>query len=77
MNKLGGKIEYCIPRERLPHDILEKELSRFSELGVNVHLNAKIDQKKFDEIYKAHELVVVACGAQKPRTVKFPAQNIY
>ncbi|MDP2158488.1 MAG: NAD(P)-binding protein, partial [Nitrospirota bacterium] len=40
--KLGGKIEHCIPRERLPHQILEKELSRFSELGVNVQLNAEI-----------------------------------
>ena len=27
--KLGGKIELCIPRERLPHEILEKEISRF------------------------------------------------
>ena len=75
MNKLGGKIEYCIPRERLPHDILEKELSRFSELGVNVHLNAKIDRAQFEEIYKSHELVVVACGAHQPRKVAFPGSE--
>lgn len=75
MNALGGKIEYCIPRERLPHDILEKELSRFSELGVNVHLNSKIDRAQFDRIYKSHEIVVVACGAQTPRTVAFPGSE--
>ena len=23
-DKLGGKIEFCIPRERLPHQILER-----------------------------------------------------
>ena len=74
-DKLGGKIEHCIPRERLPHEILEKELSRFKELGVNVHLKAQIDQKKFEEIYKSHEIVVVACGAQKPRTVTFPGSE--
>jgi len=74
-DKLGGKLELCIPRERLPHEILEKELSRFREIGVDVHLNAKIDQNKFNDIYKDHELVVVACGAHKPRVVAFPGSE--
>ena len=72
---LGGKIELCIPKERLPHAILEKELSRFSELGVNVQLNTHVDRNKFDEIYKSHELVVVAVGAHKPRTIAFPGSE--
>ncbi len=70
-DKLGGKLELCIPRERLPHEILEKELSRFKEIGVAIQLNAKIDQKRFEEIYKDHEIVVVACGAYKPRIIPF------
>ncbi len=74
-DKLGGKLELCIPRERLPQEILQKELSRFKEIGVNVHLNAKIDQKKFKEIYKDHEIVVVACGAHKPRVIPFPGSG--
>jgi NADPH-dependent glutamate synthase beta subunit-like oxidoreductase/ferredoxin len=74
-DRLGGKIELCIPRERLPHEILKKELSRFKEIGVNVHLNIKIDRKKFQEIYNEHEIVVVACGAHKPRTVPFPGSE--
>jgi len=73
--KLGGKIELCIPRERLPHVILEKELSRFGELGVNVHLNTHVDRDKFDEVYKNHELVVVAVGAHKPRIIGFPGSE--
>ncbi len=73
--KLGGKIELCIPRERLPHTILEKELSRFSELGVNVRLDTQVDRNKFDEIYKNHEVVVIAVGANKPRTIAFPGSE--
>jgi len=73
--KLGGKIELCIPRERLPHTILEKELSRFNELGVNVQLNTQVDLNKFDELYKNHELVVIAVGANKPRTIAFPGSE--
>ena len=73
--KLGGKIEHCIPRERLPHQILEKELSRFAELGVQVHLNTVIDRKKYDEIYRDHEIVIIAVGAQKGRVIAFPGSE--
>ncbi|MCL4475591.1 MAG: FAD-dependent oxidoreductase [Nitrospirae bacterium] len=74
-DKLGGKIELCIPRERLPHQILEKEVSRFRELGVNLHLGIKVTREKFDEIYKSHEVVVLACGAHEPRKVSFPGSE--
>ena len=74
-DKLGGKLELCIPRERLPQEVLHKELSRFNEIGVTVHLNAHIDQKRFNEIYKKHEIVIVACGAHKPRIFPFPGSE--
>ncbi len=74
-DKLGGKIELCIPKDRLPHEILEKELSRFLEIGVNVYLNSKIDLKRFNEIYNDYEIVIVACGAHKPRIISFPGSE--
>ena len=74
-DKLGGKLEICIPRERLPQEVLEKELSRFNEIGVHVHLNEKINQKRFEEIYKGHEVMIVACGAHKPRIFPFPGSD--
>ncbi len=73
--RLGGKIELCIPKDRLPHEILEKELSRFLEIGVNVYLNSKIDLKRFNEIYNDYEIVIVACGAHKPRIIAFPGSE--
>jgi len=71
-DKLGGKIEMMIPRERLPHEILEKEISRFRDIGVNVILNMPVDKAKFSEIYDSHEIVIVACGAHKPRKIPLP-----
>jgi NADPH-dependent glutamate synthase beta subunit-like oxidoreductase/glutamate synthase domain-containing protein 3/ferredoxin len=73
--KLGGKIELCIPRERLPHRILLKELSRFKEIGVTTHLGRSINLKAFERIYRAHDVVVVACGAHKPRKIEFPGSD--
>jgi NADPH-dependent glutamate synthase beta subunit-like oxidoreductase/glutamate synthase domain-containing protein 3/NAD-dependent dihydropyrimidine dehydrogenase PreA subunit len=69
--KIGGKIEMCIPRERLPKKILDKELARFAEIGVNVQTRAKVDKTKFENIYKNHDVVVIAVGAQEGRIIPF------
>ncbi|MGW8271805.1 MAG: FAD-dependent oxidoreductase [Thermodesulfovibrionales bacterium] len=77
-DKLGGKLELCIPRERLPEKILKKEISRFSEVGISLHLGERITQKDFEEISQGHEVVIVACGAHKPRTLTFPgAEDVF
>jgi NADPH-dependent glutamate synthase beta subunit-like oxidoreductase/glutamate synthase domain-containing protein 3 len=73
--KLGGKIELCIPRERLPHKILVNELSRFKEIGVIVNIGKAINQKAFEKIYRGHDVVVVACGAHEPRKIEFPGSE--
>jgi NADPH-dependent glutamate synthase beta subunit-like oxidoreductase/NAD-dependent dihydropyrimidine dehydrogenase PreA subunit len=73
--KLGGKVELCIPRERLPQKVLRKELSRFTEMGVKLHLGRKVDRKSFNRIYKENDKVIVACGAHEPRTLKFQGSD--
>jgi NADPH-dependent glutamate synthase beta subunit-like oxidoreductase/NAD-dependent dihydropyrimidine dehydrogenase PreA subunit len=74
-DKIGGKLEMCIPRERLPKKILDKELSRFAEIGVNVHTKIEVDKKKFEDIYKNHDVVVVAVGAHEARVIPFPGSE--
>lgn len=74
-DKLGGKVELCIPRDRLPQEILLKELSRFKEIGVSVKLGAKVDQKLFKKIHKESDVVIVACGAHQPRVIKFEGSD--
>lgn len=71
-NKLGGKLEYCIPRERLPQKVLKKELEKFTEIGIKSNLGVAIDKKKFMELYKNHDALIVACGAHKPRKLNVP-----
>ncbi len=73
--KIGGKLEMCIPRARLPRKILGKELSRFAELGVNVQVKFPVDKKKFEKIYKDHDVVILAVGAQEGRIIPFPGHE--
>jgi NADPH-dependent glutamate synthase beta subunit-like oxidoreductase/glutamate synthase domain-containing protein 3 len=74
-DKIGGKLEMCIPRERLPRKILDKELSRFAEIGVNAHVKYPVDKKKFEKIYKDHDVVVIAVGAHEGRVIPFPGHE--
>jgi NADPH-dependent glutamate synthase beta subunit-like oxidoreductase/glutamate synthase domain-containing protein 3/NAD-dependent dihydropyrimidine dehydrogenase PreA subunit len=73
--KIGGKIEMCIPRERLPKRILDKELARFAEIGAKVHVKSPVDKKKFEAIYKDHDVVIIAVGAQEGRVIPFPGHE--
>lgn len=70
--KLGGKLEYCIPRERLPQKVLKKELEKITEIGIRTNFGITIDKKKFMELYKDNDAVIVACGAHKARKLNVP-----
>ncbi len=73
--KLGGKIELCIPENRLPREILHKEIERFKSIGVNLHLGTVITKENFRKIYDENDVVVIAVGAHKPRKLTFPGSE--
>jgi NADPH-dependent glutamate synthase beta subunit-like oxidoreductase/glutamate synthase domain-containing protein 3 len=66
-SKLGGKLELCIPKDRLPAEILKHELDRIESVGIKVHLKTRIDPSRFKKIYDSHDAVIVASGAHRPR----------
>ncbi len=74
-DRLGGKIELCVPRDRLPREVLKSEIKRFGEIGVNIRLGEKINRNKFEKIYNSHDIVVVAGGTHKPRTLRVPGSK--
>ena len=69
--KLGGKIEYCIPKNRYDYETFKKEIEKILSLGININLGIKIDKDKFEEIKKEFNKIVVAVGAYKPKLLDF------
>jgi len=74
-DRLGGKIDQCIPKERLSIHVLYKELNRFKEIGVGLHLDTYVDGELFKDIYKNNDAIIIACGAHKPRRLEFPGSE--
>lgn len=73
--ELGGKIEFLIPRDRFQYEKFRKELERFKKVVRNIHLGERVTLDKFFNIYAEHDVVVIACGAHKPRNLEFPGSE--
>ena len=72
---MGGKLEQVIPRERLPHAILEQELARIEGLGVHFVTNHPVDAARFAELRLNFDAVIVATGGHKSRIFPWPGSE--
>ena len=69
MPKLGGMMRYGVQEYRLPESVLERDLQRILQLGVNVKTDTPIDDSLPLEELKAqgYDAILVAIGLQKSR----------
>lgn len=68
---IGGKLKQVIPSDRLNGEILELELNRIKDLGVNFKTNTKIDKELFAQLEKDYAAVVATVGAHVPVVIPF------
>jgi NADPH-dependent glutamate synthase beta subunit-like oxidoreductase/glutamate synthase domain-containing protein 3/ferredoxin len=73
--KMGGKLEQAIPRDRLMHKVLEDELARIESVGVKFVNNYKVDAEKFNKIKAENDAVIVATGGHNPRVFPWPGKE--
>ena len=62
-SKAGGMVYYAIPGFRLTPEAMEKDLSRITGLGVNIHFNQRVDQEMYDKIKAESDYVFAGTGA--------------
>ncbi|MFO7714845.1 FAD-dependent oxidoreductase [Desulfosarcina sp.] len=72
---LGGKIASVIPSSRIPADVVEKELSRAAQVIPHVHLQQRLNRSDTAQLIADYDFVIVAAGAQKPRTLPIPGKE--
>ncbi|MCP3974061.1 MAG: FAD-dependent oxidoreductase [bacterium] len=66
--QLGGMMKLGIPEYRLDRELLTAELDAIVDLGVEVHLNAKLgDDVTFSELRTRHDALFLAIGASLGR----------
>ena len=71
--ELGGMMRYGIPGYRTPRDVLDGEINRIVDMGVELRLGVKVGvDVSLDDIEKEFDAVLFAMGAQSGRGLPVP-----
>jgi NADPH-dependent glutamate synthase beta subunit-like oxidoreductase len=74
--EIGGMLRYGIPQYRLPRDILNGEIQRIAELGVEFRTRTRVGHDvSLGELRKRHAVLFVGIGADKPRRMGIPGEE--
>lgn len=75
-DKPGGMLRYGIPQYRLPRQILDAEIQKILDLGVELRLSTTIgDTVTLEELRTQYAAVFVGIGAHKGRTMGIPGED--
>src|SRR6266542_2878206 len=69
----GGMMRFGIPKYRLPRDVLDGEIRRIVDLGVEIELNRKIDDVRAEMRAGRFDAAFLAVGAHIGKRAYIPA----
>ncbi|MCX7927806.1 MAG: NADPH-dependent glutamate synthase [Candidatus Omnitrophica bacterium] len=77
-HKLGGVLVYGIPEFRLPKAIVQAEIEKLAELGVNFVTNALIGRAlTIEDLFKeGFQAIFIGAGAGLPNFMGIPGENL-
>ena len=71
--ELGGMLRFGIPSYRTPRDVLDGEIERIINMGVEVRLNTRIGKDvSVEELEKDYDAIFWAIGAQTGKSLPIP-----
>jgi NADPH-dependent glutamate synthase beta subunit-like oxidoreductase len=75
-SKPGGMLRYGIPDYRLPTDILDKEIKRIEDFGVEIKCNQIIGKDvPYEKIQEDFDAIFVGIGAHKGKLLGIPNED--
>ena len=74
--EIGGKIASVIPESRIPEAVISAEMERIRKVIPHVHLQQRLDRNDFERLQGDFDFLVIAVGAQKPRTLPVPGKEL-
>lgn len=76
-NKLGGILRHGIPEFRLPKDLLDKNIKKILELGIQVEYNKEIGKNiQLEELTQKFDAVFIAIGANISWKMDIPGEEL-
>ncbi len=78
LHEYGGVLKYGIPEFRLPKDLVDQEINKAINLGVQFHKNVIIGKSlTIDQLLEEnYEAIFLGSGAGLPRALGVPGENL-
>ncbi len=76
MPEPGGLLRYGIPPYRLPKEVLRQEIERIKSLGVRIRTGVRVGRDMPFEELRGYDAVFLAPGAQRPRPLGIPGEDL-
>ncbi len=74
--KLGGMMAFGLPSYRADHAIVDKEIQRILDMGVEVRLNTRVGKGvSFESLKREFDAIFVAIGAQSGNRLEVPGAD--
>ena len=74
--KAGGMLRYGIPDYRLPPEVLDAEIARILEMGVELHVDHRVGRDvTLEELRTRHAALYLGIGAQLGRGLGIPGEE--
>ncbi|MBW1806776.1 MAG: FAD-dependent oxidoreductase [Deltaproteobacteria bacterium] len=75
-SKPGGMVLWGIPFYRQPEDVLQNEIQRIIDLGIELKLNTTVGKDiSIDELKSKHKVIFLGIGADKGRLLSAPGEE--
>jgi NADPH-dependent glutamate synthase beta subunit-like oxidoreductase len=76
-SELGGMMRYGIPGYRMPREVLDGEINRIVDMGVEVKYNTVVGKDvPMADLEKNYDAVIFAVGAQSGRPLPIPGADV-
>ena len=77
LHAAGGVLAYGIPEYRLPNEVVDAEVQRLRDAGVELEFDAPIGRaESVDDLLDRHDAVFVGTGAGLPRFLGIPGEHL-
>jgi len=71
--ELGGMTRYGIPGYRMPRDVMDGEIQRILDMGVETRMQTRVGRDiSFEQLEQDYDAILLAIGAQQGRTLNIP-----
>ncbi|MEW6338984.1 MAG: NAD(P)-binding protein [Acidobacteriota bacterium] len=74
--KAGGMLRYGIPQYRLPREVIDAEVEKIADLGVDIRCGVTVGKDvSFDQLRKDFQAVFIGIGAHQGKSLGVPGEE--